>query len=120
MLVRPGAGQIALEKPDLVVGAIQAVTAAGLYVAQQQSFFAREGLRVTILPTTGSGPVMADLLNGRIDINFGNYVPFIAAEASGAARLRILAEGNDATAREQQILLLPQSPITSVAGLRGR
>jgi NitT/TauT family transport system substrate-binding protein len=116
----PAPARSALEKPDLVVGAIQAVTAAGLYVAQQQSFFAREGLRVTILPTTGSGPVMADLLNGRIDINFGNYVPFIAAEASGAARLRILAEGNDATAREEQILVLPQSPITSVAGLRGK
>jgi NitT/TauT family transport system substrate-binding protein len=109
-----------LEKTDLVVGAIQSVTAAGLYIAEQQKFFAAEGLRVTIAPTTGSGAVMADLLNGRLDISFGNYVSFIAAQASGAARLRILAEGNNATAREQEIVVLPRSPITSVAGLRGK
>jgi NitT/TauT family transport system substrate-binding protein len=109
-----------LEKPDLVVGAIQSVTAAGLYIAEQQNFFAAEGLRVTIAPTTGSGTVMADLLNGRLDINFGNYVSFIAAQASGAASLRILAEGNNATAHEQQIVVLPHSPITSVAGLSGK
>ncbi len=103
-----------------MVGAIQSVTAAGLYIAEQQNFFAAEGLRVTIAPTTGSGAVMADLLNGRLDISFGNYVSFIAAQASGAARLRILAEGNNATAREQEIVVLPRSPITSVAGLRGK
>lgn len=103
-----------------MVGAIQSVTAAGLYIAEQQKFFAAEGLRVTIAPTTGSGAVMADLLNGRLDISFGNYVSFIAAQASGAARLRILAEGNNATAREQEIVVLPRSPITSVAGLRGK
>ena len=108
------------EKPDLVVGAIKAVTASGLYVAQQRGFFAAQGLHVTIVPTTGSGPVMADLLNGALDISFGNYVSFIAAQAAGAARLRILAEGNNATAHEQEIVVLPHSPITSVAGLRGK
>ena len=102
------------------MGAIEAVTASGLYVAQQRGFFAAEGLRVKIVPTTGSGPVMADLLNGALDISFGNYVSFIAAQAAGAARLRILAEGNNATAHEQEIVVLPHSPITSVAGLRGK
>ena len=109
-----------LEKTDLAVGAVQSVTAAGLYVAAQQKFFAAEGLRVTIAATTGSGSVMAELLNGRLDINFGNYVSFIAAQASGVARLRILAEGNNATAREQQIVVLPHSQITSLGGLRGK
>jgi NitT/TauT family transport system substrate-binding protein len=107
------------EKTDLTVGAIQSVTAAGLYIAEQQKFFAAEGLRVAIAPTTGSGAVMADLLNGRLDISFGNYVSFIAAQASGVASLRILAEGNNATAREQQIVALSHS-ITSVAGLNGK
>lgn len=111
---------VSVEKSRLQVGAIEAVTAAGLYVAQQRGFFAAEGLDVTIVPTTGSGPVMADLLNGRLDINFGNYVSFIAAQANGAASLRILAEGNNATAHEQEIVVLPHSPVTSVAGLRGK
>ncbi len=114
------ASTASVEKPRLQVGAIESVTAAGLYVAQQEGFFAAEGLHVTIVPTTGSGAVMTDLLNGRLDINFGNYVSFIAAQAKGVARLRILTEGNNATAREQQIVVPPHSPITSVAGLRGK
>ena len=75
---------------------------------------------MTIVPTSGSGPVMADLLNGRLDVSFGNYVSFIAAQARGAARLWILAEGNNAIAHEQEITVLPRSPVTSAAGLRGK
>ena len=116
----PSAVRSGIEKPELTVGAVGAVTAAGLYVAQQRGFSAAEGLTVTIVPTTGSGPVMADLLNGRLDVSFGNYVSFIAAQARGVARLRILAEGNNATAHEQEITVLPHSPVTSVAGLRGK
>jgi NitT/TauT family transport system substrate-binding protein len=89
-------------------------------VAQQRGFFAAEGLTVSIVPTTGSGPVMADLLNGRLDVSFGNYVSFIAAQAHGVGRLRILAEGNNASEHEQEIAVLPHSPITSVADLRGK
>lgn len=109
-----------LEKSDLTVGAIESVTAAGLYLAAAHGFFESVGLRVKILPTTGSGPVMADLLNGTLDISFGNYVSFITAQAKGVASLRILAEGNNAMAHEQEVVVLPHSPITSVAGLRGK
>jgi NitT/TauT family transport system substrate-binding protein len=116
---RSSAVQTGIEKPHLTVGAIQAVTASGLYLAQQQGFFAAEGLTVTIEPTTGSGPVMADLLKGRLDVSFGNYVSFIAVQATGVAKLLILAEGNNATAGEQQVAVLPGSPIRSVAQLRG-
>jgi ABC-type nitrate/sulfonate/bicarbonate transport system substrate-binding protein len=63
---------------------------------------------------------MADLLNGRLDISFGNYVSFIAAQAAGVASLRILAEGNNATAHELEIVVPPHSPVTSVAELRGK
>jgi NitT/TauT family transport system substrate-binding protein len=61
-----------------------------------------------------------DLLNGTIDISFGNYVSFIAAQAKGVAQLRILAEGNNATAHEEEIVVPRGSPITSVGGLRGK
>ena len=84
----PSAVRSGIEKPELTVGAVGAVTAAGLYVAQQQEFFAAEGLTVTIVPATGSGPVMADLLNGRLDVSLGNYVSFIAAQARRLRRWR--------------------------------
>jgi NitT/TauT family transport system substrate-binding protein len=110
----------AVEKPDLTVGAVQSTTAAGLYLAVQHGFFAVAGLAVKVVPITGSGPAMTALLNGTIDVSFGNYVSFIAAQAKGAARLRILAEGNNATAREEEIMTWKGSPITTVAGLRGK
>lgn len=109
-----------VEKPDLTIGAIQSVTAAGLYVAAAQGFFTAAGLRVKILPTTGSGPAMAELINGTFDISFGNYVSFIDVAAKGVAKLRILAEGNNAVPHEFEIVVPARSPISSVAGLRGK
>jgi NitT/TauT family transport system substrate-binding protein len=109
-----------LEKRSLTVGAIQSVTACGLYIAAQRGYFGAEGLRVTIAPTTGSGPVMTDLLNGRLDINFGNYVSFLAAQAAGVADLHLLAAGDNVAAHELEILVAPGSPVTSVPMLRGK
>ncbi|MFI5082624.1 MAG: ABC transporter substrate-binding protein [Streptosporangiales bacterium] len=39
-----------LEKTSIVVGAVPAADTAGLYLAQQQGFFAAAGLQVTIKP----------------------------------------------------------------------
>jgi ABC-type nitrate/sulfonate/bicarbonate transport system substrate-binding protein len=47
-------------------------------------------------------------------------VSFIGAQAKGAAQLRILAEGNNATAREEEIMTRKGSPVTTVADLRGQ
>jgi NitT/TauT family transport system substrate-binding protein len=109
-----------IEKPFLTVGAVQSTTTAGLYLAVAHGFFSDMGLHVRIVPIAGSGPAMPNLLNGQIDISFGNYVSFIDAQAKGAARLRILAEGNIATAREEEIMTRKGSPVTTVADLRGQ
>lgn len=116
---RRAAADAKVEKPDLTVGAVQSTTAAGLYLAVQRGFFSAAGLHVKIVPITGSGPAMTDLLNGTLDISFGNYVSFIDAQAKHVARLRILAEGNNAAAHQEEIVVPKGSPITSVAGLRG-
>jgi NitT/TauT family transport system substrate-binding protein len=115
----PAAGGGPPEKTSLQIGSLKSVTAAGLYIAQQRGFFKDAGLDVTIVPTTGSGPVMADLLNGRLDVNFGNYVSFIAAQARGVATLRILDEGNNAISRQQGLVVMPHSPVTSLRALAG-
>lgn len=61
-----GRDRVEAGKADLTVGAIQSVTAAGVYIAEQQKFFAAQGLRVAIAPTTGSGAVMADLVGASL------------------------------------------------------
>jgi NitT/TauT family transport system substrate-binding protein len=114
---RPGT---ALEQPDITVAAIQSVTAAGLYIAAQKGYFTDAGLHVTITSTVGSSAAIPDLVANRVQVVFGNYVSDILAQAHGTASLRFLAAGNVSGPREQEVVVLPGSPITSPAGLRGK
>jgi NitT/TauT family transport system substrate-binding protein len=116
----PSAAGTAVEQPDITVAAIQSVTAAGLYVAQQRGFFADAGLHVKLVPVTGSSSVIPDLVTGHVQVVFGNYVSDILAQAHGAASLRFLAAGNVSGPHEQEVVVLPGSPITSPSGLRGK
>jgi NitT/TauT family transport system substrate-binding protein len=108
------------EQPDITVAAIQSVTAAGLYIAAQRGYFTQAGLHVTIAATTGGSSAIPDLVTGRVQVLFGNYVSDILAQAEGVASLRFLAAGNVSGPREQEVVVLPGSPITSPAGLRGK
>ena len=83
----------AVERPDLTVGVVQSVTASGLYVAAQRGYFKAAGLNVRIVPIQGAGRPCRCWLNGTLDITDGNLVSYFSAEAHGAAKLRILAEG---------------------------
>lgn len=108
------------EQPDITVAAIQSVTAAGLYIAQQRGYFSQAGLHVTIASTTGSSSAIPDLVTGRVQVVFGNYVSDILAQAHGIASLRFLAAGNVSGPHEQEVVVLPGSPVTSPAQLRGK
>jgi NitT/TauT family transport system substrate-binding protein len=116
----PSPAGTALEQPDITVAAIQSVTAAGLYIAQQRGFFADAGLHVTIEPVTGSSPAIPYLVANHVQVVFGNYVSDILAQAHGVASLRFLAAGNVSGPAEQEVVVPPGSPITSPAGLRGK
>jgi NitT/TauT family transport system substrate-binding protein len=116
----PSPAGTALEQPDITVAAIQSVTAAGLYVAQQRGFFADAGLHVTIDAVSGSSSAIPDLLADHVQVVFGNYVSDILAQAHGVASLRFLAAGNVSGPHEQEVVVLPGSPIASPADLRGK
>jgi NitT/TauT family transport system substrate-binding protein len=75
---------------------------------------------VTIAPVTGSSSAIADQVADHVQVVFGNYVSDILAQAHGVARLRFLAAGNVSGPHEQEVVVLPGSPITSPAGLRGK
>jgi NitT/TauT family transport system substrate-binding protein len=76
------------EKQDITVAAIPASDLAGLYVALDRGLFAQQGLHVTIKKIPSSQAVIAAQVNGQVDISAGSYVPYIAAQAAGARRLR--------------------------------
>lgn len=112
--------QPSLEKKTVKVGAVQSVTAAGLYLAAQQGYFADQGLQVKIQAIQGAGKAIPFLLNGTLDIVFGNYVSFLEAQARGVATMRILAEGCVAGPGLEVVLVMPNSGIKSAPDLRGK
>ena len=111
-----------IEKPDLTVAAVQAVTNAGLYIAAQHGLFTAEGLKVTIAPIVSSTVTIAAQLKGTVDVTAGAYESYILAEAhsSGAISWRVLTEGALSKAGSQAVLVASGSPIKTVADLKGK
>ncbi len=104
---------------DVTVAALPAADLAGLYIAQEQGLFTRQGLRVTILPIASSRAVIADQLKGQVDISAGAYIAYISAQAAGA-RFRILAEADTLQPDTRVLVTTADSPITTVADLAGK
>jgi NitT/TauT family transport system substrate-binding protein len=120
-----GSGDVALtsslrpEKTNITVAALPAADLAGLYVAQDDGFFAQQGLHVKIEKIASSAAVITDQLKGEVDITAGSYVAYIAAQAAGA-RFRILAEAS-ALRPDTRMLVVPAgSPIKSLSDLVGK
>jgi NitT/TauT family transport system substrate-binding protein len=106
------------EEASVTVAAIPTVDLAGLYVAQDEGLFARQGLRVTIVKIPSSKAIIADQLAGRVDVSAGAYIGYITAQAAGA-RFRILAEASTLRPETRVLVTLAGSPITNVADLVG-
>lgn len=109
----------ALEEPDITIAAVPSVDLAGVYIAEDDGFFAQQGLHVKLVSIAASKAIIADQLAGKIDLCAGAYMPYIAAQAAGA-RFRILAEGSIMTRGTRLLLTPPDSHLTSIAGLAGR
>lgn len=116
------AGLAALAKSgesNVTVAAIPSADLAGLYVAQDEGLFTRQGLHVTITTIASTKAVIASQLNGQIDIGAGSYVGYVAAQAAGA-RFRILAEASTLGPHTRVLVTTGGSRITTLAGLVGK
>jgi NitT/TauT family transport system substrate-binding protein len=113
-------GSSGLDKSNLVVGAVATSASAGLYIAQQQGFFAHEGLHVTIKNVVSGATTIPDLMHGSLDVVSGNWVSFLAAQAKGTAKLHVLADGYLAGPHVEQVFALPNSGITKATDLKGK
>ncbi len=107
------------DEPDITVAALPSVDLAGLYVAQAEGLFAKQGLHVTITKIASSKAVIAAQWKGQVDVSAGSYVGYIAAQAAGA-RFRILAEASTLRPDTRTLVVTTNSGITSVAGLAGK
>jgi NitT/TauT family transport system substrate-binding protein len=116
------AGPATVEKPDITIGVVPAVSNAGVYIADQRGYFTAEGLHVKLVSITSSADVLAFLLDAKVDVLAGNYVSEIQAEANNPAaiRLRVLAEGALTAPHSREIMIPDGSPVRTLAQLRGK
>lgn len=117
-----GGSAAKVEKPQLTVATVQALTNMGLYLAQQHGYFAQEGLHVKIAPVVSSTAAIANQLHGGVDVTAGAYASYILAQAksSGAISWRILAAGSVSQPHSQEVLVPAGSPIKTVSDLHGK
>jgi NitT/TauT family transport system substrate-binding protein len=115
----PAAAGPAPEEQDITVAAIPAVDLAGLYIAQDRGLFTQQGLHVRIEPIPSAQSVIADQLQGKVDISAGSYVAYIAAQAAGA-KFRILAQGSILAPNTRALVVTAQSRVTTIAALAGK
>lgn len=109
-----------VEKPNLTVGVVPAISAAGLYIAVQRGYFAAMGLHIKVVPIASGVNALPNLLNGSVDVDEGQWAADLAAEASGAAKLHALASASSGGPAVQEVVVPPGSPIRTVPELRGK
>jgi NitT/TauT family transport system substrate-binding protein len=107
------------EVSDVTVAAIPTADLLGLYVAEDDGFFAQQGLHVSIEKIPSSQAIIADQLAGKVDISAGSYIPYINAEATGA-RFRILAEASTLRSATRALVVPANSHIMTLANLVGK
>lgn len=111
-----------LEQHTITVDSVPVADEAGLYVAQQQGFFARQGLTVKINSITGGETAIPDLQSGKAQLVAGNYVSFILAQMAGTfdgkpINMRIIAPGSEMTPGTESLYVMPHSKFQTVADL---
>jgi NitT/TauT family transport system substrate-binding protein len=111
-----------LEQATIIVDSVPVAEEGGLYVAQAQGFFARQGLTVKINSITGAETAIPDLQSSRAQLVAGNYVPFILAQMAGKfgkkpVNLRIIAAGAELEPGTQDLYVMPGSKFQTVAQL---
>jgi NitT/TauT family transport system substrate-binding protein len=122
------------EEASITLDAVPTADAAGIYIAQDNGYFAQQGLTVKIVPINGGEYGMGDLQTGKAQLIEGNYVSFVLAQVAGtfaapnpnnpAATLpakpismRIIADSSQMQTGNQALYVLPNSPYKTVADL---
>jgi len=111
------------EQPTIVVDAVPTADEAGLYIANDDGYFAQQGLTVKIVPIKGGEFGMRDLQDSKAQIVAGNYVSFILAQIAGRyegqrINMRIVADGSLMQPGNQALYVMPKSKFKTVRDLQ--
>lgn len=123
------------EVSTITIDAVPTADAAGLYIAQDDGYFAQQGLQVNIVPINGGEYGIGDLQTGKADLLEGNYVSFILAQVAGTFAapnpknpaappepskpidMRMIADSSQMQAGNQALYVMPSSGYKTVKDL---
>jgi NitT/TauT family transport system substrate-binding protein len=108
-----------LETSVLNIAAVPSVDSAGFFVAMYKGLFAAQGLTIHFSPALSSDTVIDAQVQGKYDITVGNYVSYIEHVAFQHQALETVSEGSIMQQGSQAIYTLPNSPIKTLAQLKG-
>jgi NitT/TauT family transport system substrate-binding protein len=130
-------GDTSWPRPDvssIVLDTVPTGDTAGIYIAQDDGYFARQGLSVKIVLVNGAEYGMGDLQTGKAQLIEGNYVSFILAQIAGRfaapnpahagatepsrpINMRIIADTSQMQPGNQALYVLPDAPYKTVRDL---
>jgi NitT/TauT family transport system substrate-binding protein len=123
------------EVPSITIDVVPTADAAGIYIAQDNGYFAQQGLKVTIKSINGGEYGMGDLQTNTVQLVEGNYVSFILAQIAGKFAapnptnpaappepskpidMRMIADTSQMQAGNQALYVMPNSPYKTVQAL---
>jgi NitT/TauT family transport system substrate-binding protein len=122
------------ETQSIVIDTVPTADAAGLYIAQDDGYFAQQGLNVKITPINGGEYGLGDLQTGKAQLVEGNYVSFVLAQVAGKFAapnptnpaetepskpidLRLIADSSQMQTGNQALYVMPNSPYKTVQAL---
>ena len=109
-----------LEKTELTIGSVPVLGVAPLYIAIEKGYFKAEGLTVTPKIYASGALSLPAMIKGEIDLVFSNYISLFRAQAEGAGKLRVIAEGSASSPNSFGIYVMPNSPIREAKDLAGK
>jgi NitT/TauT family transport system substrate-binding protein len=108
------------ERAKIRLGAIPIVDLAPVHIALQKGYFRDEGVEVELTTIQGGAAGIPGLVNGELDVTFGNWVSFFAAQSKGAADLKLVADGYRGKPGMFLVVAPPDSPIRTAKDLAGK
>jgi NitT/TauT family transport system substrate-binding protein len=122
------------EVASIVLDVVPTGDTAGIYIAQDDGYFARQGLTVKIVPVNGAQYGLGDLQTGTAQLIEGNYVSFILAQIAGRFAapdpanatatepsrpidMRIIADTSQMQPGNQALYVMPDAPYKTVQDL---
>jgi NitT/TauT family transport system substrate-binding protein len=109
-----------VEKAKIRLGIIPIVDVAPVHIAIKKGYFRDEGVEVELKAIQGGAAGIPGLVNGELDVTFGNWVSFLAAQAKGAADLKLVADGYRAKPDMFLVLTPPDSLVKTPQDLAGK